>query len=318
MNSSIPRFFPMRLEGEYFYGTLTRWSFMLGTASSKLRLITKCQRTPNPLNDFDGLWLDFLFQLTGNQSNRTALLLESTMLPLYNSFYGTKGDLDTHLIGDFGVNTENAFRYLRWCPLCAQEDKIDIGMSIWKTVHQSPMLLRCIKHDTKLISLVGKQFSHSSPSKVELNHCMKSLSSKIDALNYSQLTPFQQWVERLYCDDLFLNHNNLANTIVEVLKQKLDWKDLSRSKKSCPTKIQFSDYKKILFRNVKASGYEDFLVRGERSFKEIRNDNRLSLNEILLNDQRFSPLIYLLAAWTFLDRHELDKLLGPESAIVSA
>lgn len=306
-NVNQSRFYPRALDGEFILGTYARWARVSFAHTNSCPPLLGTGAKKSAVNDVSGKWICALQALLGiNFTENEALLAQSTMQPLYNSFFSDDKRVIGRLNGSFSVNTEIAFRYLRLCPICIEHDLQELGITYWRTFHQSPLLRRCPQHNSKLVPLIGEVFKLSNPCSIEINHVVTSRHFKPDFLSFEEQTPFQQWVETLQTRSILLGKKNLANIIIETIKTQLDWECLIGNE-SIKRKLGASQ-NTLFLEAFKRTGYEDWLVRGSRSLSELKDDSRISLHKLLRHKERYSPLLYLLLGWVFLGIDKMNEI----------
>jgi len=82
-----------------------------------------------------------------------------------------KGENGWGLHNLVGINPSSMTRNkgLKYCPVCAVEDKINLGVHYWHRVHQIPDLLLCPQHQCYLILHVAKANDHGRSIYIDAN-----------------------------------------------------------------------------------------------------------------------------------------------------
>jgi penicillin-binding protein-related factor A (putative recombinase) len=94
----------------------------------------------------------------------TQLIYCHTLFPLAAPFMPTKrrrkietlmlsdNDSGSHVMSGYAANKLPMLQYLRYCPICAKEQRLHCGEKYWVRGHQVPVLQFCYKHSVKLLS----------------------------------------------------------------------------------------------------------------------------------------------------------------------
>jgi len=298
MTSSKPRFFPVLLDGEFLYGAITRWATTQSAVPKMQPIDSRKVRTKNATVDISGKWIEVVSNMTSVDFTRNGSVLEkATQLPLYNAFFNERRPLIHALPGEYAVATETALSYLRYCPVCVRESVSSSGLGFWKTLHQSPLLLRCPVHNTRLIAYQKATAELRRAYLVEING-ITDLGDE-ESLSFSDLSDFQQWLEELALDVKLYQCRGLANSIIHHLVTILGTaEDIRQARKRNSSRTDFD--RRAFATKVKEAGYEAFLKRGTRPIKDIKIDPKFDLTQILVHRKRYSPVFYLLLVWMFL------------------
>ncbi len=309
MIDATSRYFPTPLAGEFIYGTYVRWC-TLNPRARKLKLGLKAG---NILLDFEGLWLRALSDAIGIDitSNQT-LLSESSLLPLHNSFYSSQKQLTPSMSGKYSVRTEKSYRHLKFCPVCAMDDQKSTGFAYWRVAHQSPLVLRCSIHEVQFIYLEGTHFTFGRPTSLDINNVLARGSLIVNSFSQQELTPFQSWIEKLETSKVIYQKRNLAHTIISAVRESIGFSSLPTS--VIEKRLKASPARDVLVNSIKDSGYENYLLKGTRSKSELKSSSLLSIYKLLSYEKRYSPVLYLLLAWTFLTPKVLKSIIGKTHA----
>lgn len=153
-------YFPKIYEDELLYSVFSRFHIHTGYLffeCTKNALFENKETTPiiefiNKLNP------DVVECLTKNMTMKE-VILKHTMFPFYARFFNTKKKEEalTSLVkmeSDFGRKISKKFskRYLKYCPLCAKEDRENKGEAIWYRKHQIVGVTVCPVHRCRLIN----------------------------------------------------------------------------------------------------------------------------------------------------------------------
>ena len=309
MTDISSRYFPTPLAGEFIYGTYVRWCSLNPTAS-KLKVGA---RTVNILLDFQGQWLRALSERIGvDVASNQRVLSECSLVPLHNSFYSSQKLWTSSMVGKYSVKTEKSYHFLKFCPSCAEEDQSSVGLAYWRAVHQSPLLLRCPVHKTQLIYLEGERFSFSKPASLDINDAVTGDYAAEKNRSQQELTSFQYWIENLQTTRIIYQKRNLAVSTIDAVREAIGFKSLPTI--TAEKRLKALPARDVLIKSIKESGYESSLFRGERSKDELRASGNFSIYKLLDHEKRYSPLFYLLLAWTFLTPRTRDRIFGVSHA----
>lgn len=158
-------FFPTPYSDELLYSVLARYHVRSGNISPKMTIldlygsttVTAVVDLPCHIENLvSRLPLCVLF--TAEQ-----MILGHTLYPYYAAFllerratelyYAMKGDFggDIHINTGIVASTVKASQYLRYCPICMQEDIVKYGESYWHRLHHVPGVLVCPEHKVVLL-----------------------------------------------------------------------------------------------------------------------------------------------------------------------
>ncbi len=152
-------YFPKIYEDELLYSVFARFHIHTGYLffeSTKNALFENKETTPI-IEFINKLKPDVVEILTKNMTMEE-VILKHTMFPFYGRFLNStkKAEALNSLVNmesDFGrtVSKKISKRYLKYCPLCAKEDREDKGEAIWYRKHQIFGVSVCPVHSCKLI-----------------------------------------------------------------------------------------------------------------------------------------------------------------------
>lgn len=123
-----------------------------------------CKRSDNPSKEFIGNLNSEAKQRIESMYSMEELILQHTMFPQYARFVPLKQKIDAlyKLIHD-SVDVHHLFcvlprgtgeQYLKYCPVCVEEDREKYGETYWHRRHQIRNMNICTKHKCKLIESV--------------------------------------------------------------------------------------------------------------------------------------------------------------------
>ena len=155
-------YLPVIYPDELVYSWFCRYYVHSGCFSHKIALQELyCKRSDNPSKEFIGNLNPEAKGQIEKIYSLDALILNHTMYPQYARFipleqkkkalYHLKHDCcDIHYLLPILPRNEGE-RYLRYCPLCAKEDRETYGEAYWHRKHQIRSICTCAKHKCKLI-----------------------------------------------------------------------------------------------------------------------------------------------------------------------
>lgn len=151
-------YFPKIYEDELLYSVFARFHIHSGYLFfeyTKNALFENKETTPI-IEFINKLKPDIVEVLTKNMTMEE-VVLEHTMFPFYARFYNSKKKKEglkslVNMESDFSKSLSKKFRgrCLKYCPLCAKEDRERIGEAIWYRKHQIIGVTVCPIHKCKL------------------------------------------------------------------------------------------------------------------------------------------------------------------------
>ena len=152
-------YFPQIYEDELLYSVLARFHIHSGYLffeNTKDALFTNKETTPI-IEFINMLKPDVVDALTKNMSMED-VILKHTMFPYYARFYSDEKKRNAinsliNMESDIGKTVSKKYnkRYLRYCPLCAKEDRESKGEAIWYRKHQIVGVSVCPVHGCVLV-----------------------------------------------------------------------------------------------------------------------------------------------------------------------
>ncbi len=156
--------FPEPYPDELLYSVLARYHIRHGNIGAKVTLrevfdnagLTPAYDLPCSINSLVGNLPLF------NKHTAEDLINNNTMFPYYTAFLPEEraGQIKTSMISDFGgdiltrcgivASRIKVPQFLRFCPLCNQEDLKEYGENYWHRLFQLPGIQLCIKHGVLL------------------------------------------------------------------------------------------------------------------------------------------------------------------------
>ena len=155
-------YFPAIYPDELVYSWFCRYYVHSGFFSSKSAMQELyCKRSDNPSKEFIGNLNPGAMERIAKMYSLDKLVLEHTMYPQYARFIPL-GQKKTALyrLGHDNCDAHHLFcvlprsegeHYLRFCPLCAEDDRETYGEAYWHRNHQIRNMGICTKHKCRLI-----------------------------------------------------------------------------------------------------------------------------------------------------------------------
>lgn len=155
-------FMPVIYPDELVYSWFCRYYVHSGYPNNKMALEDILyNRHNNPSKEFLGHLNPEMVQVIRNMYPMDILVLEHTMFPQYARFikctkkkdalYRLGNDFcDAHLLFTILPRSEED-KYLKYCPVCASEDREQYGEAYWHRKHQIRNMNVCTKHKCRLV-----------------------------------------------------------------------------------------------------------------------------------------------------------------------
>ncbi len=158
MISYLPTIYP----DELVYSWFCRYYVHLGCFSHKMALQELyCKRSDNPSKEFIGNLNPEAREQIERIYSLDDLILEHTMYPQYARFIPVEQRKTAlYRLGHDHCDAHHLFcilprnegeKYLRFCPLCAKEDRETYGETYWHRKHQIRNMKICVRHKCKLV-----------------------------------------------------------------------------------------------------------------------------------------------------------------------
>lgn len=155
-------YFPTPYPDELAYSWFCRYLVHSGYLSHKRALEDLyCKRSDNPSKEFIGNLNTEVIHLLEKQYSMNQLVLNHTMFPQYAHFIPLEQKKRAlYRLGHETCDPHHLFtvlprnegeQYLRFCPLCAQEDQRKYGETYWHRKHQIRNMSICLIHKCCLI-----------------------------------------------------------------------------------------------------------------------------------------------------------------------
>ncbi len=178
------------------------------------------------------------------------LILNHTMLPHYARFLPLnrkKGALD--LLLDMDQNYINALfirrnltsqkRFLRYCPICALQDRKSLGETYWHRLHQIPEIYDCPLHGCQLLESSVEITSKDTPNLIPAESIIPSIPKVIMQENAKDLE-LVRYVAEVFESDLDMVSKTSIGTF---LHSKLEYTQYVTPRgEQRNMKVLFSDF----------------------------------------------------------------------------
>lgn len=170
----------------------------------------------------------------------------------------------------FGLNKKSSPKdYLRYCPMCAKEDKKNYGETYWRRAHQIPELEVCHFHGCKLLNSNVSSEKHNALSFVSADTAIEDFSVTHGS---KQEIILAKYVDALFRADLKCDDDLL---IGKYLIYKMEGtKYLSSCGKGVNRKLLFQDLKKFY-------GDGRYIIQDESHLSKIFHGKRTKPFEII-------------------------------------
>lgn len=206
-------YFPKIYEDELLYSVFARFHIHTGYLffeNTKNKLFKNKETTPivEFINELNPEIVDFLTK----DMTMEEVILKHTMFPYYARFHGEKKrreELNSliKMESNFCKTIPKKYRnrYLRYCPVCAKEDRESKGEAIWYRKHQVVGVFVCPIHGCKLIE-------SNVPISREVRHpyitAEQEIREDIEIREGSQLEKnFSVYIAKLLSPDMENNSN---------------------------------------------------------------------------------------------------------------
>ncbi|MDE7051629.1 MAG: TnsD family transposase [Lachnospiraceae bacterium] len=155
-------FMPVIYPDELVYSWFCRYYVYSGYPNNKMALEDILyNRHNNPSKEFIGHLNPTMEQVIKNMYPTDKLVLEHTMFPQYARFIGCPNKKDAlYRLGNDFCDAHQLFsilprnegdKYLKYCPLCATDDRKQYGEAYWHRKHQIRNMNVCTKHKCRLV-----------------------------------------------------------------------------------------------------------------------------------------------------------------------
>ena len=209
-------YFPAIYPDELFYSVLSR-TYAKSGYLSYTQAVEEFFENPKEKLDFqfvNKLKPEIIQHLSQNQSWEK-LIINHTMFPYYSRFLGTdiRKKIFIELINMNGnyskllsltPNRQEKEEYLRYCPLCTNEQREKYEEAYWNRIHQIPEISACPIHGCKLInSSVSKNRNmtrYFCPAETEINDMSVEYESEKEIL-------LSRYLYEILCGEIHLEND---------------------------------------------------------------------------------------------------------------
>ena len=151
--------FPLSYPDELFYSLCARYSRRMGYPDAKtLTQNVLGSRNALAVVDLPAHLENFYTALPKGYFDSVHHIIDNhTLLPFYKPFMATEqakkienamlGGADTHLGSGLMASLVSVPAWLRYCPVCVEEDRVDFGEPYWRRLHQLPGCSVCPVHN---------------------------------------------------------------------------------------------------------------------------------------------------------------------------
>lgn len=259
-------FMPVIYPDELVYSWFCRYYVHSGYPNNKMVLEDILyNRHNNPSKEFLGHLNPEMVQVIRNMYLMDILVLEHTMFPQYARFiecpkkkdalYRLGNDFcDAHLLFTILPRSEED-KYLKYCPVCASEDREQYGETYWHRKHQIRNMNVCTKHKCRLVKSTIPAKSEQSftldPAEIVVQDVMAG-----PAVNSLEME-FASYMEQIFETPMDFGNDTATSTILFYGMEGTKY--MSLTGKTRNTKMLAEDiqkyYKKIGLNDV-ASMYQ--------------------------------------------------------------
>lgn len=246
MITYMPTIYP----GETIYSLLSRTYEKCGYLSYAQ---AKKEFFVNPTESLEFLFLnklrDGIIEIITQNQSLDSVIKKHTLYNYYGRYLGKQKRREAYnalinMTGDyfkiFRLSRKTSEEsYLRYCPICAKEDKKNYGETYWKRTHQIPELEVCSIHGCKLLKSNVSSNKHNASAFVSADTAIEDFSVTYGS---DQEIILAKYVYTLLQEDIKYDDDLL---IGKYLISKMEGtKYLSSCGKSLNRKILFQDLKK--------------------------------------------------------------------------
>ncbi len=180
-------FFPTLYPDELLYSLLARYYAYSGyTAYTYAANILIENKSVKPSIEFISKLSPEVIKLLTRQASLAEIVEKHTLLPYYARFYPKQRlltayngmlaeDKTCHNVVKRTPLKNGSFNYLRFCPLCAEDDLRLFGETYWHRSHQLPLVDVCPLHACRLVDSPVPITSIDSPSLVSADSAITSV-----------------------------------------------------------------------------------------------------------------------------------------------
>ena len=202
-------YFPAIYPDELVYSWLCRYYVHSGFFSSKSAMQELyCKRSDNPSKEFIGNLNPGAMEQIAKMYSLDKLVMEHTMYPQYTRFIPLEQKKTAlYRLGHDNCDAHHLFcvlprsegeQYLRFCPLCAEDDRKTYGEAYWHRKHQIRNMSICTKHKCRLVESSVPAKSEQSFTFCPAEHCIGY--DKVTFEEDPQMIRFASYLEAVFED----------------------------------------------------------------------------------------------------------------------
>lgn len=200
-------YFPAIYPDELVYSWLCRYYVHSGFFSSKSAMQELyCKRSDNPSKEFIGNLNPGAMEQIAKMYSLDKLVMEHTMYPQYARFIPLEQKKTAlYRLGHDNCDAHHLFcvlprsegeQYLRFCPLCAEDDRKTYGEAYWHRKHQIRSMSICTKHKCRLVESSVPAKSEQSFTFCPAEHCIGY--DKVTFEEDPQMIRFASYLEAVF------------------------------------------------------------------------------------------------------------------------
>lgn len=222
-------YFPRMYPDELFYSVLSR-AYLKGGYLTHTQATEEFFNNPKERFDFqfvNGLRPEIVHCIC-QKENWEQVIINHTLFPYYSRFLGKEKKSNAfealkHMEGDYNnllslTPNRKEERFLRYCPLCAIEQRQRYGESYWSRIHQIPDINVCPIHGCKLrkssISMNRHKTNRFAPADMEIIDLTTEYGTEIEytfsQYLYQLLSRDVVWDNDIHVSKLLIS--NMAGT----------------------------------------------------------------------------------------------------------
>ena len=209
-------YFPAIYPDELVYSWLCRYYVHSGFFSSKSAMQELyCKRSDNPSKEFIGNLNPGAMEQIAKMYSLDKLVMEHTMYPQYARFIPLEQKKTAlYRLGHDNCDAHHLFcvlprsegeQYLRFCPLCAEDDRKTYGEAYWHRKHQIRNMSICTKHKCRLVESSVPAKSEQSFTFCPAEHCIGY--DKVTFEEDPQMIRFASYLEAVFDTPMDLNND---------------------------------------------------------------------------------------------------------------
>lgn len=227
-------YFPKIYEDELLYSVFARYHIHTGYLfyENAKNILFENKKTTPIVEFINKLNPETVEMLTKNMSMEE-VILKHTMFPYYARFFEDKKKREglnslINMESDFNKTIPKKYnnRYLKYCPLCAKEDRESKGEAIWYRKHQIIGVSVCPIHGCKLID---SNIPITRERKVPHTTAEQEINENAEIIEGTQLEKdFSLYLSKLL-NPIMYNNSNVSDFIkknVEIPKTEILYKEL--------------------------------------------------------------------------------------------